>query len=460
MKRVLLNMNQPKDWERVCNIISDGIYITNANGLTLYVNEAYEEITGIARAELIGKRMEQIVEEGLLSTSITQRVIVKQEPITDEQIVKSGKKVVLQGNPVFLDSEIIMVVTFVRDITSINKMQEELGQSQMIIEQYKKKIRELGVSNKFVAESKEFKAVIDLAKKVANVDSTVLILGESGTGKEVVAKEIHESSHRAKNIFLKINCGAIPETLLEAELFGYESGAFTGAKKTGHIGIFELASKGTVFLDEIGDMPLRLQVKLLRVLQEKTVTRIGGSKDIKIDTRVITATNCDLIDMVLKGTFRKDLYYRLNVVEIKVPPLRNRKEEIPYFVEYFVAKINKKYGFKKKIGSKVIKKFLEYDWPGNVRELENMIERILVTSDENMIEETTFSLMQLKTENIKSENGNINITSLKAACEETERKLIIAAAQKYKTTYEIADALGISQPSASRKMKKYILNRK
>ena len=363
---------------------------------------------------------------------------------------------VLKGNPVFVDNEIIMVVTFVRDITSINRIQEELARSRVLIDQYKQTIRELGSAKKFVAESKEFKAVIELARKVAHVDSTVLILGESGTGKEIVAKEIHENSHRVKNIFLKINCGAIPETLLEAELFGYEAGAFTGAKKTGHIGIFEMASKGTVFLDEIGDMPLRLQVKLLRVLQEKTVKRVGGTKDINTDTRVITATNCDLKEMVEQGLFRKDLYYRLNVVDIKVPPLRDRKEEIPYFVEYFVDKLNQRYGFKKKLGSKIIKVFMEYDWPGNVRELENAVERILVTTDENLIDDTTLLFLPQKSIGDRDiDKEEVEIIPLKKACEDAERKIILAAAQKYKTTYEIAEALGISQPSASRKLQKY-----
>lgn len=461
MDKILLNMNDSRDWERVCDIISEGVYITNAQGMTLYVNHAYEAITGIPRSAVIGKDMYHIVEEGWLSKSITQRVIERKEQVTEEQLVRSGKIVVLQGNPVYVDGEILMVVTFVKDVTSFNKMREELGNAQVLIDQYKMKIRELDTPRKFVAESPAFLKVIDLARKVAHVDSTVLILGESGTGKEVVAKEIYENSHRANQVFLKINCGAIPENLLESELFGYEAGAFTGAKKSGHIGIFEMARNGTVFLDEVGDMPLHLQVKLLRVLQEKTLTRIGSTKDIKIDTRVIAATNRNLEEMVENQTFRKDLYYRLNVVDITVPPLRERKEDIPYMVEHFVNRMNLKYGFRKKVGSGVIKKLMGYDWPGNVRELENVIERMVVTADDNFIETYQVQFSKEEEERIEAgantgPNTGLELMSLKEACEQTERELILEAARRCKTTYEMAEVLQISQPTVSRKLKKYL----
>ena len=229
-KKVLQNMNHAQDWEKIFDSMNDGMYITNAEGLTLKVNQAYEQITGLDSKKLIGKYMTDIVKEGYLSTSITQQVIDSQKPVSIEQQVINGKKVALRGVPIFEDGAIRMVVSFVRDISVINKIQEELNHSKIIIDQYQKQLNDLQ-QNTFIAESPEFKKVIFLAQKVANVDSTVLILGESGTGKEVVAKQIHEKSSRNKNLFLKINCGAIPEQLLESELFGYEGGAFTGAKK-------------------------------------------------------------------------------------------------------------------------------------------------------------------------------------------------------------------------------------
>ena len=451
-KKVLQNMNHAQDWEKIFDSMNDGMYITNAEGLTLKVNQAYEQITGLDSKKLIGKYMTDIVKEGYLSTSITQQVIDSQKPVSVEQQVINGKKVALRGVPIFEDGAIRMVVSFVRDISVINKIQEELNHSKIIIDQYQKQLNDLQ-QNTFIAESPEFKKVIFLAQKVANVDSTVLILGESGTGKEVVAKQIHEKSSRNKNLFLKINCGAIPEQLLESELFGYEGGAFTGAKKNGHIGIFEMANKGTVFLDEIGDMPLHLQVKLLRVLQEKTITRIGSTKSIAIDTRVIAATNQNIAEMVQNRQFRQDLYYRLNVVSIMIPPLRDRKTDIPPLIDHFVKKINQKYQLHKKLSPELLKHFMEYDWPGNVRELENMIERILVTSEQDEVGYSpSFLPYAVKEELSETEE---EIMPLKEAFEKVEYLLLKKTVKKYKTTYEIANALQISQPSVSRKLKKY-----
>ncbi len=448
-------MNDSKNWEKIFDIFTDGIYITNADGLTLQVNRAYEEITGLKAENLIGKYMTQIVQEGYLSTSITQKVIETKQPVSVEQEINNGKKVVLNGFPIFDENEILMVVSFVRDITVINKIEDDLKRSRILIDQYQKKINELKKTQKFVAESTSFKRVISLARKVANVDSTVLILGESGTGKEVVAREIHEQSHRNNHLFLKINCGAIPENLLESELFGYEGGSFTGAKKNGHIGIFEMANKGTVFLDEIGDMPLHLQVKLLRVLQEKTISRIGSAKNISIDTRIISATNRNLEEMVQKKLFRQDLYYRLNVISINLPPLRERKTDIPPLIDYFVENINEKYKLNKRLSPGLLKCFMEYDWPGNVRELENMIERVLVTSEENEITPKPGLLPWKPSINSLLELESDEIMPLKQAYENLEYTILKNAAKRYRTTYEIAEALQISQPSVSRKLKKY-----
>lgn len=447
-----------EDWEHIADIFQDGIYITNSNGLTLRVNSAYEHITGIPAEKVVGRYMDDIVREGIVSSSITQKVISSRSEVIREQTTLSGAHVTVRGMPIYENGEISLVVTIVRDITVMNKLQKELNQNRSIIEQYKSRLEELDGNKNFVAVSREFRSAIALAQKVAQVDTTVLILGESGTGKEILAREIHEKSQRKDNLFLKTNCGAIPENLLESELFGYVGGAFTGAQKGGHIGLFEAASEGTLFLDEIGDMPLHLQVKLLRVLQERTVTRIGSTKAIPINTRIIAATNRDLEQMVKRKEFREDLYYRLNIVSVKSPPLRERKEDIPGLINFFVKKLNNRYNFTKQFSPDLIAAFMDYDWPGNVRELENMTERVLVTSSADFISRENCRLpwAALETASLPEEvAASEEDLPLKEAFERLERQLLRNAAKRYRTTYQIAEALQISQPSVSRKLKKY-----
>lgn len=448
-----------KDWEYIADIFQDGLYITNSDGLTLRVNSAYERITGIPAEKVIGRYMDDIVREGILSSSITQKVISTRGEVIQEQVVTlNGTHVALRGIPIYENADISLVVTIVRDVTVMNRLQRELDQNYSIMEQYKSRLEELDGNKNFVAVSREFRSAIVLAQKVSQVDTTVLILGESGTGKEILAREIHEKSQRKDNVFLKTNCGAIPENLLESELFGYVGGAFTGAQKGGHIGLFEAASGGTLFLDEIGDMPLHLQVKLLRVLQERIVTRIGSTKPIPINARIIAATNRNLEEMVKKKEFREDLYYRLNIVSIKSPPLRERKEDIPGLINFFVKKLNKRYNFSKQFSPELIAAFMDYDWPGNVRELENMTERVLVTSSADFIYGENCRLPWTATETaplpveVMTDAEDI---SLKEAVERLERRLLQNAAKRYRTTYQIAEALKISQPSAFRKLKQY-----
>ncbi len=438
----------------IWDLFTEGVYITDRDGVTLELNHAYEKITGIKRDEVIGKRIDDIVKAGLLSTSITKKVIETQSVVIERQmIIKTGKWVLLRGTPVVNEwGETSLVVTLVTDETVLREMKAEIKKKEEMINHYKNVIRDTEEKKDFVVVSKNFKKAVQLAEKVANVDTTVLIRGESGTGKEVIADCIYKNSHRVEQPYVKINCGAIPEPLLESELFGYEPGAFTGAKKSGHKGIFESANKGTVFLDEIGDMPLILQVKILRVLQERKIRRIGSSEDISVDVRIIAATNCNLEQMVKEKKFREDLYYRLNVVTVQIPPLRERKEEIPSLVNFFTEKINAKYDLNRRLGPTAIKSFLEYDWPGNIRELENKVEQLLVTSDEEEIQTVTDNFQ----EGVKEKQKIIReVIPLKMAVENVERQILKTAAQQYRTTYDIAKALDISQASVSRKLSKY-----
>jgi transcriptional regulator with PAS, ATPase and Fis domain len=298
---------------------------------------------------------------------------------------------------------------------------------------------------------------MEIVARVANFDVSVLITGESGVGKEVIANAIHKQSPRSKGPLIKVNCGAIPETLLESELFGYEYGAFTGARKQGKPGMFELANEGTLFLDEVGDIPYSLQGKLLRVLQDHEIMRIGSLKTTPVDVRIIAATNKNLEEMVKKGSFRDDLYYRLNVVSIEIPPLRDRKEDIPIFVVHFLEKMNKKHQYNKRIASEVIDVFMLYSWPGNVRELENVMERMLVMTEDDEINMKHLP-MQIKSQIVPATVNVIGDSGFKKIIEQTEKQLLKQALLNHRSTRDIAKAMKVNQSTIVRKLKKYNLS--
>ena len=316
------------------------------------------------------------------------------------------------------------------------------------------------VAKQFIVHSNCMRELTKMAIRIAKVDSTVLIQGESGVGKELIADVIHSHGIRHKGPLIKINCGAIPENLLESEFFGYEPGAFSGASRKGKIGLFELANGGILFLDEIGDMPLSLQVKLLRVLQDKQITRVGGIRPIKVDIRILTGTNRNLNEMIVRRQFRQDLYYRLNVVPIHVPALRERREDIPVLTNYFMEYFNKKYlsrGTAKHLAPEVVACFMKHDWPGNVRELENLIERLIVTTAQNNI--GLEDLPPWLDRSPLSDSGVPGRISLRCAVEDTERKLLQYAFARYKSTYEVARVLEINQSTVVRKAAKYGITR-
>lgn len=311
-------------------------------------------------------------------------------------------------------------------------------------------------SNPVIAYSVEMGKVLHLATRVAQVTTTVLILGESGVGKEVIARFIHNASLRKTGPFVTINCGAIPPNLLESELFGYEAGAFTGAKREGKPGMIEVASSGTLFLDEISDLPLDLQVKLLQVIQERRLTRVGGIQPIEVDIRIIAATNRDLAKMVEKGEFRADLFYRLNVVPIIIPPLRSRRDDVIPLIYHFLAKHNTTHGYNKTISRETREVLTQYSWPGNVRELENLMERLVVTveGEEIAVEDLP---QYVKERDVTCDFKVIveGVIPLREAVEEVEKQLIRHARKEYETTYEIAEALGVNQSTVVRKLRKY-----
>jgi TyrR family helix-turn-helix protein len=377
------------------------------------------------------------------------------------QVSKTGKLTLTTGNPVIdKNGKIIRVVCNVRDITELNLLRHKLEQVEGLSQHYEKQIRTLKMqytgSEKMVITSTKMRNLIDMVVRLAAVDSTILITGESGTGKELIAETIHANSSRNDKPLIKVNCGAIPENLLESELFGYEGGAFTGAKKEGKPGYIELAAGGTLFLDEIGEVPINLQVKLLRFLQSKEIIRVGGESYNNVDVRIVTATNRNLLEMVQKKMFREDLYYRLNVVPVYTPPLRDRKEDIPSLVAHFIHVFNRKYKMNKGITPEVVDIFMKYDWPGNVRELENLIERLVVITPKDMLGREDLPSQLGDTVGVSSSYILVSgIIPLKDAIESVEKQLLEKVYAKYGTTRQMAKELKVDASTIVRKAAKY-----
>ena len=447
-------LDQNKELDAIINSLHDGIWVTDGEGRTVRLNQSSAEMVKVNREDMIGKTVFELEKQGVFSPSATVKSLLDKQPVTLMQNTRSGRRVVVTANPVFDEQgKLYRVVCNARDITEINNLLKKLEATERLVDRYREELSELRQerlqNEDVVMKSEALRNIMGTARRVAAVESSVLLLGESGVGKNVLAWHIHKNSPRREGPFIEINCGAIPENLMESEIFGYESGAFTGAKKEGKIGKIELADGGTLFLNEIGELSLELQVKLLQVLQERTITRIGGNDVIRVDFRLIAATNQDLSELASNGRFRKDLYYRLNVVPIAIPPLRERREGIPALVMHFVKKINSKYKMDKSITPGAMKLVLDYDWPGNIRELQNFIERVIVTTDEKDIrEEHVNGILNLGAESSRP-------VTLKERLEEVEKDMLFRYMEKYQNTYKVADQLGVSQPTIVRKLKKY-----
>jgi PAS domain S-box-containing protein len=436
----------------------DGIFVTNHEGTTIGVNKAYERITGIKASDVLGVNIRKLEELGMFSPIVTPTILETQKALTIIQKFKTGKHAIITGNPVFNDNnELIYIVTNVRDITELKNLKNELRKITALTEKYENELSILRIHNQkhhnIIAESTKMKNVITSALQVAKFNTTVLISGKSGVGKEIITKLIHTSSSRASFPFIKINCGAISPNLLESELFGYEAGAFTGASNKGKPGLFEVANEGTVFLDEISELPLDLQVKLLRVLQEQEIYRVGSVTPKKVDVRILAATNQDLSTLVKEGKFRADLYYRLNVVPIEIPSLKERKEDILPLLHHFCEVFNEKHNMNKYFAAETIEILEKYDWPGNVRELKNVVERLIIMNPEN---ELLPKHLPENIRNFEKEKANIRINKilpLKAAINEVEENLILMAQESCKSTRKMAALLGVSQSTIVRKLR-------
>ncbi len=446
---------------------SDGLWICNRNGEVVEVNRATRSIVGRKKEELIGRKVRDlVVSEGYYDNYVTDEVIRTKRKVSQLQEVKTTKrKVLCTGIPVLdKNGEVAMVVINERDITMLYAMRERLEEIQREKETFKEKVNELSleVLEKWdlVAESEEMKKIVRTALKLAHMDaSNIMILGESGTGKGLLAKFIHKNSKRANKPFIQINCASLPENILEAELFGYEKGAFTGAKMEGKPGLIELSNEGTLFLDEIGEMSSGIQAKLLKYLDDHEVRRLGSVRTRKIDCKILAATNQDLETLLDRKKFRKDLYYRLNAITLTMPPLRERPEDIFHLVQDSLYHYNKKYKMKKTISPLTLTILQSYDFPGNVRELKNLVKKGFFMSEGDAIDKVLIDSVGDKTlyslDMPQSDREHVNgLTDLVAAF---EKGLLKIAARKCNSTREIARYFNISQPSVVRKLRKYNL---
>ena len=460
------------DFEEIGDHIYDGVYLADSKGMTLYVNKSYERITGLRAEEVVGRSVHDLMAEGLYFNAVTPEVLrLKKRVDSVGQSLRNGARMLITGSPIFdQHGNIKLVVVVDREITDLDAMLVEL-------EATKDKIRGVEAVNplrqreisrlrekssaELICSSRQMHEILMLVQRVADFDVTVLIQGETGVGKEIIATEIHGGSTRKDRPFICVNCAAIPATLLESELFGYEKGAYTGAAAKGKIGLFELADKGTILLDEIGDMPLELQSKLLRVLQQKELTRVGGTRPIQIDVRVIASTNRDLKALTQAEKFRADLFFRLNVFPITIPPLRERVEDIEPLARYFLDNFNLKYAKKVRIGRDGMDLLLGYAWPGNVRELQNVAERLVLISDRSTIITSDYLMPMLYPDQTCLVSKPKLIPSatapnrtLKAIVEEVERSVIEQALREFGSTRKAAKTLGIDQSTIVKKAKR------
>ena len=446
-------------FRELLDALHDGVYITDADGITLKVNSAYERLTGLRSEDVVGQHMQALVEQGVISQSVSLRVLKEGKALSLMQSVSQGKRLLVSGTPIFAeDGHVRYVVSTVRDMTELLRMKHERDELQQLrkLRSSTAKLhagqRDDLLDTSPVANLPASGRVFALARQVAASDVKVLLQGETGVGKTLIAQYIHKSSPRAAQPFLALNCGALPENLIEAELFGYVAGAFTGAGSKGKRGLLELAHQGTVFLDEIGDLPLALQVKLLKVIEESRFIPVGGLELKEVDVRIVTATHHDLRAMVSEGRFRADLYYRLNVVPIHVPALRERREEIQPLLDFYLAEFNQRYGRELSWGLEALDALTDYDWPGNIRELINLVERLVVTCSAGSVE--LFDLPE-EMRAARGARDDEHLLPLRKQVEQLERRLIRQALVQHKTTREAARVLGLSQATLVQKMKRW-----
>jgi PAS domain S-box-containing protein len=450
-----------RELEAIINSISDGLWICDGQANVLRINPASARLNSIEPAQVVGRNMKELLEEGMFDRSVTLEVLRTGKPANLLQS-RRGRKLVLTGTPVRDDAgELIRVVSTERDITDMESLQRDIEEQEAIKDRFRDEMQEMRIemveSQRVIAKSPAMQRALRQAIKVSGSDSTVLILGESGVGKGLFADLIHKYSARSAKPLVKVNCGAIPDSLVEAELFGYEKGAFTGALAKGKVGYFELAQGGTLFLDEIAELPLSSQVKLLRFLEDHRITRVGATAGREVDVRILAATHRDLQEMVDQGLFRLDLFYRLNVIPLSIPPLRERAECILPVLRHYIDHYSTRLGTRRRLSRAATDTLLAYQWPGNVRELMNLCERMVVMSDTEVIDTGDLppNLTAAAAEGAAPLATLDDETTLDDALARTERVMLLRARQRHGNQTDMARALGVNQSTIARKLKRH-----
>ena len=466
-------------YQKILEASHDEICVSDDKGIIIYCNKAFEENYGLKKEDILGKNVSFLEDSGYSTKSPIPIVLKTKTKFSLEQDTQTGKKLIITATPIFDENgHLEFTVENCRDITELNNIKNKLEDTKKQVKKYKSEVETLyrtalRIEDTVIMDGKVMRPIINTVNHVSKTDVSVLLLGESGTGKSSLARYIHHNSNRSNGPFITINCATISPQLLESELFGYTSGAFTGASTKGKVGLVELANGGTLFLDEIGDIPQNLQAKFLQLIQDRTFTPVGSLKNKKVDIRIISATNVDLVSKVKEKKFREDLYYRLNVIEIKLPPLRERRDNLVEIIKYYFNRYSSDFNLNKTISKEAMDAIANYRFPGNIRELQNIIQKILLTCTDNHI--TIDDLPNILTKNIHiTNNGNkthisqinkVIISDSKSTnyknknfdtlIKEYEKNIILDAYEKFGSSYKVAKHLEISQSKANRLIRKY-----
>ncbi|MDX5618598.1 sigma-54 interaction domain-containing protein, partial [Clostridioides difficile] len=453
--------------------------VSDDKGIIIYCNKAFEENYGLKKEDILGKNVSFLEDSGYSTKSPIPIVLKTKTKFSLEQDTQAGKKLIITATPIFDENgNLEFTVENCRDITELNNIKNKLEDTKKQVKKYKSEVETLyrtalRIEDTVIMDGIVMRPIINTVNHVSKTDVSVLLLGESGTGKSSLARYIHHNSNRSNGPFITINCATISPQLLESELFGYTSGAFTGASTKGKVGLVELANGGTLFLDEIGDIPQNLQAKFLQLIQDRTFTPVGSLKNKKVDIRIISATNADLVSKVKEKKFREDLYYRLNVIEIKLPPLRERRDNLVEIIKYYFNRYSSDFNLNKTISKEAMDAIANYGFPGNIRELQNIIQKILLTCTDNHI--TIDDLPNILTKNIHitnnrnkthisqinkviisdSKSTNYKNKNFDTLIKEYEKNIILDAYEKFGSSYKVAKHLEISQSKANRLIRKY-----